>query len=195
VDIDHMLNCVTVNFTTANMPVADQITAAFTRFQNMSTLGAGILVAKTAILGPIPFILESVFGGEGGFGDKFRRFVDQITEAMGAEEIWYLGRNEVKAGRPPYMIANPPVKEAPFWGEMLLDAGGPIIDGAPPKGAVMITRDPSPNPQPPSGIFSGNDLRTLVAQVLHDPGLRPPAPATMNGARTREEFLPQDKGL
>jgi hypothetical protein len=53
-----------------------------------------------------------------------------------------------------------------------------------------LTRDmafpdgkPIPHPQPPSGLPGnavgfGIDLRTLVSQVLSDPGFRPPIPVT-----------------
>jgi hypothetical protein len=92
-----------------------------------------------------------------------------LGRIYGLDAVYSLGRTTIRASPPSYM----------------LDTADPADRPEPLKGMIgkpVLTRLPAANPQPPAA--AGNDLRTLVAQVLHDPGVRPPQPLTAFGPPT-----------
>lgn len=95
-----------------------------------------------------------------------------IFRAIGADAMYRLGKATILGGVPPAHMELDD-RPQPF---------GRMVD------KVILTRKPADNPQPPAAL--GNDLKTLVAQVLHDPGVRPPLPMTDRGGPTVgiEEF-------
>lgn len=115
----------------------------------------------------------------------------EASRNLGQEVIYHLGRHEIRGGPAPHIL-KPFVEKAggDALGALVGGAGlvaakdGPFTDL---NGQLLMTRDPHLNPQMPTGPHQnglggfGTDLRSLVAQVLHDPGVRPPAPQTASG--------------
>lgn len=107
--------------------------------------------------------------------EAIREINAQLVRQFGAGAAWNMGREEIKGARPPFFI-NPAAPKLPF--DHMADD------------YLWLTRLPAANPRPPA--HDGIDLRTLVAQVLHDPGVRPPLPKTDKGPPVIKDEL---KGL
>lgn len=102
-------------------------------------------------------------GNRGQNMDAVMADVDiQMAKLLGAS-AFDMGLEEIRGGAAPLMI-NTRQRLKPF-DDM--------------RNKVLLTRQPAANPAPPA--VDGVDLRTLVAQVLHDPGVRPPLPKTSKG--------------
>lgn len=98
--------------------------------------------------------------------DAVKKIWDRINTDIGPGAVWAMARDEIVGGIAPGLM-NTFKEQKPF---------DDMVD------KVLLTRVPAANPQPPTA--TGNDLRTLVAQVLHDPSVRPPLPNTDVGPRT-----------
>lgn len=98
--------------------------------------------------------------------DILKDISDRIRGQIGAAAIWDAEQEVILGGFAPSFaqVARPII---PF--DNMVDR-------------LQLNRDPGPNPQPPTA--TGDDLRTLVAQILHDPGVRPPLPRTNAGPPT-----------
>jgi hypothetical protein len=94
-----------------------------------------------------------------------------LGNAFGLDAVYDLGRTNIRASPPSTMLdtSDPADRPEPLKGMI---------------GKVVLTRLPAANPQPPAAF--GNDLRTLVAQALYDPGVRPPVPLTAYGPPTAD---------
>jgi hypothetical protein len=115
----------------------------------------------------------------------------KVSQTLGQGIIWRLGRDEIRGAPAPAVLKKDLGAEAGgLFG--VIGRVGDIATGADTfdklTGQVILTRNPAPNPQMPAGAADkfggfgfGTDLRTLVAQVLHDPGVRPPLPHTFAG--------------
>ena len=108
-------------------------------------------------------------GNQGGAGGnpllkEIHRINDALAGQFGGGACFHMGRDAIFGGKPPLLT-------------QMKNKGGKLFDEAVYK--KWLTRDPDANPLPPAA--DGVDLRTLVAQVLHDPGVRPPAPQTDKG--------------
>lgn len=116
-------------------------------------------------------------------GDKKKAFEETeikasvISGAIGAMSIYRLGRHTIRGGQP-FGLFDPGDAQRPEPFKSMI-------------GKPILTRDAAANPAPPRGTaaVSGLDLRTLVAQVLHDPGVRPPLPQTDKGPPMVESEL------
>lgn len=130
-------------------------------FKNGTTAGAIELGKQGAILG----------------GDALRlilRAYQNLGRLLGPLGVYDMGDETLYGGRASALL-RAPFQPEPF-NSMITDANG--------KPVPLLTRKPAPNPQPPVAIgtdpASGYslDLRSLVAQALHDPGVIPPVPDT-----------------
>ena len=101
---------------------------------------------------------------------KIDKFISKLIDRLGnvglADSAYDIGQEEIIGWEGPPLVR--PVKEKRPFNEM--------------KYKLWLTRLPATNPKPPA--YDGTDLRTLVAQVLHDPGVRPPLPKTDKGRPT-----------
>lgn len=102
-----------------------------------------------------------------------------FSRALGTLSVYNMGRHTIRGGAPVGLLDTTAPGDRPLpFREMV--------------GQPILTRDAAANPPPPTGTAAVGplDLRTLVAQVLHDPGVRPPAPRTDAGPPLVEnEFL------
>lgn len=116
-----------------------------------------------------------------------------VSEGLGQGVIWKLGRFEIRGGKAPKVLQKdkPEAAKNQGLGGIVKNAADQIT-GADTfeklEGRVILTRAQAKNPQMPTGLADmaggfgfGTDLRSLVAQVLHDPGVRPPIPLTDRG--------------
>lgn len=99
----------------------------------------------------------------GGLLDEIKKINDKLARQFAGAGAFHMGREMLNGGKPPVLCNEQ-------------DKGGPFDDMV---YKLWLTRNPAANPLPPSN--DGMDLRTLVAQVLHDPGVRPPRPETDKG--------------
>ena len=93
--------------------------------------------------------------------NEMRRLQEQAQ--IGVDGIWITPKDHIRGGTPPSV----------FSAELIQR---PFSDM---QSFLHLTRDDAPNPKPPA--FNGLDMRSLVTQVLHDPGIVPPIPKTDKG--------------
>ncbi len=119
-----------------------------------------------------------------------------VSKILGQGVIWNLGRQQILGGiEPDIMKQNNPGAFQKSGEDTFLG----LNTFSHLKGKPILTRVHSVNPQMPNskaglyGYFGfGTDLRSLVAQVLHDPGVRPPSPQTNLGPMP---VLNEEKGV
>jgi hypothetical protein len=123
-----------------------------------------------------------------------------VSSRLGQDIIYRMGRHRILGGPAPSVLAPQAAKAVgPLAGVAREIARRDIAPFRDMVGQTLLTREPAPNPQPPAGAASvtglnglGTDLRTLVAQALHDPGIRPPYPRTDAGPTP---ILNEERGI
>jgi hypothetical protein len=108
---------------------------------------------------------------------KVAKQVDKLTNENGPKMLFELAPGQVFSGPMPWSLAINN-KVAPFTQMM--------IEHAPGTNNPLLTRATAENPQLPQAM--GVDLKTLVAQVLFDPGTMPPPPRTHAGPPTTTDY-------
>jgi hypothetical protein len=126
-----------------------------------------------------------------------------VSDMLGQGVIWRLGRYEIRGGKAPGVLNKDKPNADKNRGLVgIIKNATDQVTGANAfsqlEGKVILTRSKAKNPQMPTGLADsagglgfGTDLRTLVAQVLHDPGVRPAIPLTDRGpqpVRVEEVF-------
>ncbi len=138
-----------------------------------------------------------VQGNDADVSRLTRRVFDiykKVSTTLGQGIIWRIGRHAIKGGKAPEVLSKHPGPGDPPRAGLVgaIGQAADIATGADTYdrllGRTLLTREPAGNPQMPvggadpyGGFGFGLDLRTLVAQVLHDPGVRPPTPRTSCG--------------
>lgn len=120
-------------------------------------------VAKRDQAQPPPPGVVNPAGGGNELLEAIQAVNDELAKQFSGGAAFFMGREDILGGKPP-LLCN------------VQNKGGPFDQMVYQK---WLTRQSAPNPLPPAS--DGMDLRTLVAQVLHDPGVRPPQPATDKG--------------
>jgi len=149
--------------------------------------------------------------------DLIAQMHGQMRALTGASQVWKMGAEDIKAGNIPSSLdMGGPAAFGVQAAVRQATIGAPILGDMTQRGknkdnALMLTRDPArngvpadrANPQPDIGgdinlnranrggvdLRTGfENLRTLVTQVLADPGIRPPLPITHVGPPGKEEI-------
>lgn len=179
VDLFHVENRVEVHYSSSTslamewMNVADSLREAVTNV----AIDAGVrLMGGASVSGGIGTFNNAVVSNAEKAAKDLLQSVVALNRVLGPAGIWEMAQTDIKTGIPPVTlkIINAPgnTEIQPFtdmanWSDVLK--------------RPLLTRDMAMNPEPtqiPQMDSTHYDLRSLVAQVLHDPGVLPPVPDT-----------------
>lgn len=171
-EFDHVNNRVHVAFGVSNAALLFMLNSLLNSAGGaaVNAAGGGIF----SMVAPVPALGAAWYGARNGANnkDKADNLITQVQELvkrLPTSKIWDTPKDDIIGGPIP-MILQDFVERHPMNET---------------KSQLFLTRSDAINPQPPGS--DGLDLRSLVAQVLHDPGVRPPMPRTNAGPPVQDE--------
>lgn len=130
-----------------------------------------------------PWLIAKVVLPEPGAREIFQQLAQAQDFSLrdGPKLLFEIAKDSIFSGQPPWPVArNGDVQ--PFTDIVKFHAPPAAGRQAVGNTKPILTREPAINPQYEQAL--GVDLKTLVAQVLHDPGVLPPSPKTNEGQPT-----------
>lgn len=172
-EFDHVNNRVHVHFgmsSGALLFIINALSQVATSYGRAVLSDAGPLISP---LGGAIWAAQRIAGNNAKNADNIvgvmNKLLKEGVNALQTSKIWDTPRDDILGGVVPLVFRD-------FKDRNPMDQT---------KDQIFLTRSDAINPQPPGA--DGLDLRSLVAQVLHDPGVRPPLPRTDAGPPVQDE--------
>lgn len=187
-DLFHVENRVEVHYQSTTVMALEALNTVGTLVDKVANgvtaAGARIMGGKTIVEGVANFIIgdsNPVMAVK-----QFTEAVDDLGRLLGPAGIWEMGQTDIRTGIPPgSMLAHitnnkQNEKSQPFQ---------TMFEWSWVHDRPLLTRDLALNPEPtpmPQMDVTHYDLRSLVAQIMHDPGVLPPVPDTNIALASKE---------
>ncbi len=192
-EIDHVNNTVHVKYGSSTNPLAEILTIQMFIWTGQASVGQGQAIGQAIsqlaqtntrqLTNPTQLmdagILQTLKDKAGPLKtlvDIFVKAYRNMARKLGPQAVYDLGEESLYGGYPSALLD---------YGTILKDQKGVPQPFASFLGKEMLTRRDAPNPQvpgppafPDNSLGYSTDLRSLVAQVLYDPGVQPPQPDT-----------------